>query len=114
MVKFQKTCFSCGKKTNELYDSLCEDCFKKEHPPIKKLNEINLKICNSCKKIHYENQLLTIEEIQKMLPNIVKKKIEIDKSYKLNEIIIKNFFSEKNKINFDIKIDVDFNSSKTS
>ncbi len=106
-MKFLKTCYSCGKKTNELYESMCEECYKLKYPPIKELKPLNLKMCNSCKKIHYDNQFLTIEEIENILPQIILKNIELNKSYIFKKIEVENFINEKNRINFDFNIEVE-------
>ncbi len=107
-IKFKKTCFECGKKVDNLYDGKCEDCFKDNNPPVKEIKPLNLKICNMCKKIHYNNQLLTLDEIEELLPTTMKKRIILNEGYKLKEIEIEDFEQIGNKIVFNLKVDCDF------
>jgi NMD protein affecting ribosome stability and mRNA decay len=100
---FKKTCYICGKKKDTLYEGKCKNCYKQEKPPIAQIKPINLKFCNFCKKIHYNNQLLTKEELEQKLPEIVKKNLTIEDNYKLEDIKIKNFEIEGEKVSFDIE-----------
>jgi len=74
-LNFKKTCFECGSKVNKLYNGVCIECFKETNPPVMEIKPLNIKICNMCKKIHYNNQLLEVEEFEKLLPSIMKKRI---------------------------------------
>lgn len=102
---FLKTCFNCGKKTEKTYENMCETCFKQINPPIANLKPINFKICNFTKQICYNSYYYPQEEILEMLPNIVKKKIEINPKYNLNQINIKDFQIVGHKVSFDIEVD---------
>lgn len=104
---FKKTCFDCGAKVDTIYEGLCEDCFKEQNPPIAEVKPINLKYCNSCKKLFYNNQLYERDEIEEKLPEIAQKNIIMNKHYKLNSVKIQNFEIDKAKVNFDIEIDCD-------
>jgi NMD protein affecting ribosome stability and mRNA decay len=100
MIK--KSCYSCGKKSENLYEGLCEVCYKEKNPPIEEIKPINLQICNMCGKIHYGNALYELDEIKDRLPQIVKKNIVINKKYSLENIKIKNFEIKGHKITFDV------------
>lgn len=102
---FKKTCFLCGAKVDELYDSKCEDCFKEENPPIKELKPINVKYCNSCKRLHYNNLLLSRKEFEERLPLIVKKNLVLNDHYKLNKIEIDDFEIQGENVSFNLEID---------
>ena len=102
---FKKTCYLCGKKEDELFDGKCIKCYKKENPPIVDIKPINLKFCNFCKRIHYNNQLLTVEELQDKLETIVRKNLTIDENYELKDLKIKNFEIKGEKVSFDIQTD---------
>ena len=102
--KFKKTCFQCGKKTNKLKENLCLECFRENTPITETIKPLNIKFCNMCGKIHYNNSLIDIEKFQKLLPNIIKKNIKLNENYELEKIEIENFEIEGIKIDFDIKI----------
>jgi NMD protein affecting ribosome stability and mRNA decay len=104
---FKKTCYECGAKVDILFEGKCEKCYNEESPPIKEIKPLNMKYCNSCKKIHYNNQLLTIDEIKKRIKDIVKKHLVINENYKLNKLEINNFEIEGSKVIFDVKVDCD-------
>lgn len=104
-MKFLKTCFECGAKVEKLYDGICEICFKEHYPPIKELKPINLKVCNSCKKVHYNNQLLTIEELYELVPGIVNKRLTLHPQYELKDLKIENFEIDGHKVTFDVEVD---------
>ena len=106
MSAFKKTCFSCGKKFDTLLEgNICEGCFKEHNPPVKEVKPVNLKVCNQCGKIHVNNALQTIEDVEKMLPKMMKERVVVNVGYKLNDVEIKNFELEGNKIIFDLGID---------
>jgi NMD protein affecting ribosome stability and mRNA decay len=102
---FKKTCYECGIKIDKLYEGKCKDCFKKEFPPITNIKPINLKFCNGCLKLNYNNQFLDKKEIERRLPEIVKKNLIINKHYKLNKLNIKNFEINGEKVSFNIEVD---------
>lgn len=102
---FKKTCYECGAKVDVLYEGKCENCYSETSPPIAEIKPLNLKYCNSCKKIHYNNLLLTKKEIEERLPNIVKKNLVIDENYKLKKLEINNFEIEGPKVIFDVNVD---------
>lgn len=105
---FKKICFECGAKEEKLYDGKCLKCYKGEFLPIKEIKETNFKICNQCRKIHYENGLFTVDKIEEMLPTIIEKRIVLNPGYKLKKLRIDNFEVVNNKLIFDIEIDTDF------
>jgi len=103
-LNFKKTCFECGSKVDKLYNGVCIDCFQEENPPIKEIKQLNVKICNMCKKIHHNNQLLKVEDFEKLLENIMKKKVILNKGYTLKELKISDFEVVRNKICFNLKV----------
>ncbi len=102
---FKKTCYVCGKKTQDVYNGKCEQCFKLDTPPIDELKPINFKYCNKCKKIAYNNAYYTKEEIENNIESIVRKNIKINNAYILNDLWIENLTIENGKISFDISVD---------
>lgn len=104
---FKKVCFECGAKEEKLYEGKCLKCFKTDVLPIKEIKEINLKICNQCSKIHYNSGFYTVDEIEEMLPTIVKNRMIIDPNYILKKLDINNFEVRGSKLSFDISVDCD-------
>lgn len=102
MSIFKKTCIDCGSKVDEVKEGLCYNCYSELNPPIKEIQETNLKICNECRRIHYNNAIFTIDEIKEMLPNILKKRIILNEGYKLESLNISDFKIKNSKISFDI------------
>lgn len=107
MLVFKKMCFKCGNKVDKLYNNLCETCYKEENPPIKEIKPINLKICNMCKKVYYNNGLFFYEEIKSMLPQIVEKNIILNEGFVLNSVLVVDIELEGNKIKFEVEVDCD-------
>ncbi|MFW5704922.1 MAG: NMD3-related protein [Nanoarchaeota archaeon] len=101
-MAFKKMCFSCGAKVDSLYEGLCEECYGEQIPPIQEIKPINLKICNGCGKLHYNNQLYEVEEIQEMLPEILEKSIVLNKGYVLEDVDFDNFEIVGHKVSFDV------------
>ncbi len=102
---FKKTCYECGAKVDTLYEAKCEKCHREGNPPIADIKPIKIKYCNSCKKVFYSHQLISVKELKDRLPDIVKKHLTIDKSYDLEKIEIQDFQIMGSKISFDIEID---------
>ncbi len=46
--KWSKFCPKCGKKTDELFDSLCKDCFIKQISLIEPDLKVNVSVCVNC------------------------------------------------------------------
>ncbi|MDA3855569.1 MAG: NMD3-related protein [Candidatus Woesearchaeota archaeon] len=101
---FKKTCYECGAKVDTLFEGLCSKCISEDSPPIQEITPLNLKYCNSCKKININNQLITREELERRLPDIIKRNIKINKNYTLENLEIKNFGIEGAKISFDVGV----------
>ena len=95
------------EKVDETIESMCFDCYKEQFPPIKELKPINIKYCNSCKNINYNNQNITSEEFEKRLPNIIKKNIILNKNYIFKDLKITDFSIVSNKIRFKFEVDCD-------
>lgn len=111
MSMFKKTCFSCGNKVDELYESQCEDCYKQEFPPIKEIKPLNIKVCNMCGKIYLGHTLITFEELKERLPLNVTKNTILNEGYILNSVSIKNLKLTREKIIFDVEVDCDLKNS---
>ncbi|MCA9459500.1 MAG: hypothetical protein KC550_03045 [Nanoarchaeota archaeon] len=107
MSQFKKTCFLCGIKEDKLHNGKCQACFLEENPPIKEIKPINLKICNMCKKIHYNNASLFSSELEKIFPTVVKKNLILNPGFKLNELKVKKFKINSNKLTFEVEVDCD-------
>lgn len=105
---FKKTCFECGAKVDKVYDSICIKCFRGNFPPIKEVKPINFKICNTSKKIAYKNYFYEAEDLEKILPDIVKKYVIMNEKYKLKDLNIHDFEIDGHKIKFDIEVDAEF------
>ena len=102
---FKKTCFECGSKVDKIYDGLCEICFKHINPPIKEIKQLNIKYCNGCKRLIYNNQMYEREELEARIEEIVSKNLIINEHYQLQKIKIKKFNIEKATVSFDIEVD---------
>lgn len=109
---FKKTCFNCGNKVDLVYNGLCEDCFKKQNPPIQEIKPINIKYCNVCKKLIYNNQYYSQEEIEEKIEEIVNKNLILNEGYKLKELNITNFEINGGKVSFDVEVDAKLNEIK--
>lgn len=104
-MKFKKSCFECGNKVDILYEGMCENCFRELNPPIEEIKPINLKICNMCRKVHYNNHFYTIDEIEQMLTNIVEKRLILNENYNLDSLEIANFEVKGHKLSFDVEVE---------
>ena len=107
MSVFKKTCCECGAKVDKLYEGKCEDCFTMIHPPIEEIKPITLKVDNKSKEISYNSHFYPANEIEQMLPNIMKKRVVLNELYNLNEVWIENFQIKGNKVIFDVCVDCD-------
>lgn len=107
MNVFKKTCFECGAKVDILYENKCEDCFTTLNPPIEEVKPITLKVDNKSKEISYNSHFYPPEEIEKMLPNIMKKRVVINPLYTLNKVWIEDFKIKGSKVIFDVCVDCD-------
>ena len=101
---FKKRCFVCGEKADTLYESMCENCYKENHPPIKEIKSLNIKICNMCGKIHYNNSLYYYEDFIELLPDVMKKRVILNEGYKFIDLDIINLERIGNKITFDVQV----------
>lgn len=104
---FKKTCFECGAKIEDVYEGMCQSCYKEKNPPIKEIKPINIKYCNSCKRLFYNNQMYYPEEIENKIEEIVAKNLILDEKYELKKLTVENFIIEKATVNFDVEIDCD-------
>lgn len=67
MKSSRSFCFLCGKKTDTLIDSYCQECYDKEFKITKFPKKIEVTECSKCKRMHIENRWVesTIEEALK-------------------------------------------------
>lgn len=110
MVKnsvFMKTCFECGNKVDFLVESKCEECFKLECPPIKELKPLNIKYCNSCKRLLYSHRYNEGKLLANDIYNLVKRNLVIDEHYVLNELKIVNLDIDFPNVKFEVEVDCD-------
>jgi len=108
MSVFKKTCFECGEKVDSLKNGMCEVCFKEQFPPIKEIKTLNLKTCNVCGKISYNNHFYEVDEFEDMIPDIMKKRVTLNEGYVLNSIEVNDFEVKGAKVCFDVRVDCDF------
>ena len=66
-----KFCFLCGKKTDDLIEGYCEECYNKEFNLIEVPKEIKLVRCSKCDRTRYKNQWMD-KEIDELLKDKVK------------------------------------------
>jgi nonsense-mediated mRNA decay protein 3 len=81
-----KFCPSCGKKTDRLVGSLCEECFRKTIKSSEEFPEkISIKTCTGCGKIFIRDSGFLTEEkaIEDFLKRSLKKKEMKSASYRL-------------------------------
>ena len=110
MVKssvFKKTCFECGAKVDFLVDSKCEECFKAENPPIVDVKPLNIKYCNSCKKLFYFNKFNDEKRLLKDINQLVSKNLVIDDHYVLNDVKVEGLEIDGAKVRFSVEVDCD-------
>lgn len=76
----EKFCFKCGKKTKELINNYCEECFNKEFNLIKVPEKIKFTSCSKCDRIKFRNNWVDIkvEKILKSKIKILGRNIKLD------------------------------------
>jgi nonsense-mediated mRNA decay protein 3 len=74
-----KFCFVCGKKSESLIKGYCEECYKSKFKLIEVPEEIEVAMCNRCKKINEKNKWkeAEIDEILKDKIKILGKNVKI-------------------------------------
>ncbi|MBN2202922.1 MAG: hypothetical protein JW700_01950 [Candidatus Aenigmarchaeota archaeon] len=72
MVRAMKFCFVCGKKTNDLVEGYCEDCYNKKYQLVKVPKELQIKMCSRCDKVRHRNRWMEIT-----IKDVLKDKIKI-------------------------------------
>ncbi|MCW3141255.1 MAG: 60S ribosomal export protein NMD3 [Methanophagales archaeon] len=60
--KWSKFCPKCGKKTNDLFDSLCKECFIKQTSLIEADFKVNVNVCVNCGGYFKGKERTSIEE----------------------------------------------------
>ena len=105
---FNKYADHVAEAHNITKESLCLDCYKQINPPVKEVKAMNIKYCNICGRIHYNNYFYGVDEFHENLPMLMKKRVEVNDGYRLNEIRIVDFEVSGSKIGFDVLVDVDF------
>lgn len=107
MSVFKKLCFNCGNKVDFLKEGLCENCYKEQFPPIKEIKQLNLKSCNVCSRISYNNHFYSVDEFEDMLDDILRKKVVLNEGYKLNSVHANDLEIKGTKVSFDVSVDCD-------
>ena len=107
-MAFLKTCFECGAQVKKLYEGKCENCFKEENPPVKEVKQVTFKIDNVSKKICYNNHFYEQDQIEKMLPDIMKRRVIMNKNYVFKDLEIENFEIDGHKLIFDLVVESEF------
>jgi len=107
MSKFKKTCFTCGNKVDKLIESRCEECYREEFPAVKEIKPVNIRFCNTCKKIYINNNLIEKKEIEERLLPMIKKNIHLNNNYTLENVKLSNFKFKGSKIIFDTEIETE-------
>ena len=84
--KWTKFCPKCGTQTDELFDSLCEDCFKREIKLIKPTG-ISVNICRTCGCYFKGNERTSIEAVvEAAIRKEIWKKYGCDSEVEIKEI----------------------------
>lgn len=84
--KWTKFCPKCGTQTDELFDSLCEDCFKREIKLIKPTG-ISVSICRTCGCYFKGNERTSIEAVvEATIRKEIWKKYGCDSEVEIKEI----------------------------
>ncbi len=103
----KKTCYNCGKKVEKIKEGLCYDCFSKINPPLEDIKPINIKFCNGCKKLFFQNKYLEFDDFKKILEKNIEKYIKLNREYILKEVKIENLEYDKGKVSFDVTVETD-------
>ncbi len=84
--KWTKFCPKCGTQTDELFDSLCEDCFKREIKLIEPTG-ISVSICRTCGCYFKGNERTSIEAVvEDTIRKEIWKKYGCDSEVEIKEI----------------------------
>lgn len=84
--KWTKFCPKCGTQTDELFDSLCEDCFKQEIKLIEPTG-ISVSICRTCGCYFKGNERTSIEAVvEDTIRKEIGKKYGCDSEVEIKEI----------------------------
>jgi len=99
-----KFCFICGKKTDNLIEGYCEECYKNEFKLIE-FPEASFTICPRCNFIKYRNDWKDVE-IEELIKQEIKPlgdivEIKIEKNDKIH-ISVKGFLKNSKKIKKEI------------
>ena len=76
-----KFCVKCGKRTEELQESLCSICFNAMHEL--KIKEMSTNICMRCHKYSSRHQWLQFHKIEDALKQIVKNNLKENAAIKI-------------------------------
>ena len=84
--KWTKFCPKCGTQTDELFDSLCEDCFKRDIKLIEPTG-ISVSICRTCGCYFKGNERTSIEAVvEATIRKEILKKYGCDSEVEIKEI----------------------------
>lgn len=79
-------CIKCGKKGE--FDTLCKKCFLKQNPILEGFKDISITLCVVCNKYLHKNKWITYLTIKIPIQQIVKDKLKINPTYKLENISV--------------------------
>ena len=106
--KLKKRCYKCSKEEKNLQEGLCKNCFLSENPLIEEFKPINLKVCNSCKKVHYRNKLYSQKEVKRLIPKWLVSHTKLNDRYLLKSVIVKSFKFQGHNLHFSVEFSYRF------
>ncbi len=77
-------CINCGKKEAKV-ENLCEDCFLKIHPILKKVKPFTINKCVKCNSLFDGNKAIKSSE---QLNKLILKHLSLDNSYTIKDITV--------------------------
>jgi len=101
----RKFCFVCGKKTEELIEGYCEECYSKETKLIEIPKKFEIIVCSKCDLMKFRNRWIEgipediIRKKVKVLGDDVKIKIKRNDTY---QIIAKGYPENSKKLKKEV------------
>ncbi|BBL45204.1 hypothetical protein MJ1_0024 [Nanobdella aerobiophila] len=109
----KRTCPSCGREVNKLYNGLCYKCYKKTKSPIEEIKKVY--ICRYCSRIRYKNKWVDSVNGKYIAKYIICnnckgyiKKYNLILQFRNIDITIKDLLSNLIKNNKDIVKKIDY------
>jgi len=90
----QKFCIKCGKKTDKLFDGLCEKCFLEKKELIEVPKRIVVNICKNCGRVQTKRGWSKGKSIEDIVKKKIKTKNEIEKIKITKKKVNKDFVVE--------------------